>query len=299
MSRSTPVINHAKVLRWYGRHGRHFPWRRKRPPYEILLSEFMLQQTQSARVKVLFPLFLKRFPTIHALASATPGEALRAWKGLGYNNRALRLHALAKRVVTVHKGRVPSSIDLLLLLPGIGPYTAHAVACFAFGKQTAVVDVNIHRVLSRWYKKELPAAEVWRIAGDLLPRNNAYNWNQALMDLGAIVCTASSPGCSLCPARSFCRSADAPKINPKKKEKREPSRRGIPNRLYRGKIVEYLRNHHGSTPAGVLAVKIVPQFTRAESAWFSSLLIGLEKDRLIMIKKTGVALLSCEVKLID
>jgi len=260
----------------------------------------MLQQTQTARVTVLLPLFLKKFPSINVLAAASPGEVLMAWKGMGYNNRAIRLHALAKKVVADHRGKIPSSVDLLLSLPGIGPYTAHAVACFAFGKQVPVVDVNIHRILSRWFKKDLSMAAAWRVAEELLPDTKAYDWNQAMMDLGATVCTASSPMCIICPARSFCKSAFAPKtVQKERSKKNEPSRKGVPNRIYRGKIVEYLRTHPGYGRAKKIAETVFPKFTSLENVWFFSLLTDLEKDRLITVKKSGKTSLDWKVQLID
>jgi A/G-specific adenine glycosylase len=183
------------VLAWYSQNGRDLPWRRTRDPYAILVSEVMLQQTQVSRVVPRYLEWLARWPTAASLAAARPAEVIRAWAGLGYNRRAVNLHRCAQEVTA--RGGFPSDPDELRRLPGIGPYTAAAIACFAFGAQVAAPDVNARRVLGRAFgDPELPP-----------PPGRAYEWNQALFDLGATVCIARRPRCGACPLQSGCPSA--------------------------------------------------------------------------------------------
>lgn len=195
-----------KLLRWYGRHARDLPWRRTRDPYRVIVSEFMLQQTQVSRVSEFYPRFLKRFPTIDRLARARPKAVMEAWDGLGYYARARNLHKLAKEVSGTGY-RVPDDPEALIKLPGVGRYTAGAVACFAYEKPVPAVDTNVKRVLERVFKKK----DVWKLAGDIVPRNGkrAWRFNQAIMELGALVCTARSPKCPECPVRPMCKSTGA------------------------------------------------------------------------------------------
>lgn len=190
-----------KLLRWYGQHARDLPWRRTRDPYRVIVSEFMLQQTQVSRVSEFYPRFLKRFPTIERLARARPKAVMEAWDGLGYYARARNLHKLAKEVSGIGY-RVPDDPDELVKLPGVGRYTAGAVACFAYEKAVPAVDTNVKRVLERVFKKK----DVWKLAGDIVPKNGkrAWRFNQALMELGALVCTARSPKCPRCPVNTNC-----------------------------------------------------------------------------------------------
>ena len=190
-----------KLLRWYGQHARDLPWRRTRDPYRVIVSEFMLQQTQVSRVSEFYPRFLKRFPTIERLARARPKAVMEAWDGLGYYARARNLHKLAKEVSGIGY-RVPDDPDELVKLPGVGRYTAGAVACFAYEKAVPAVDTNVKRVLERVFKKN----DVWKLAGDIVPKNGkrAWRFNQALMELGALVCTARSPKCPRCPVNTNC-----------------------------------------------------------------------------------------------
>jgi A/G-specific adenine glycosylase len=250
---------------WYRRSGRTFPWRRDvahaerlvargepvNDPYLVLVSEVMLQQTQTARVAEMLPRFLERFPTVQALASASRGEVLRAWQGLGYNNRALRLHAAAQEIVAKHGGVFPRSLEALRALAGIGPYTAAAIACFAFGDDVPVVDVNIQRVLSRLFFKchtvEVRQSDdvIMRVDAALIPERGGYWWHQALMDHGATICTARRPACERCPLVEQCLSAFPRPLALFGSEARdEPSIAGVPRRVWRGRIVEYLRRTH-------------------------------------------------------
>ncbi len=203
---------HPRVLDWYARERRDLPWRRPDcSPWGTFVSEVMLQQTPVARVEPVWHTWVERWPTPADLAADTPGEAVRAWGRLGYPRRALRLHAAAGAMVEDHDGQVPTSADELRALPGVGAYTAAAVAAFAFGQHTTVVDTNIRRVLARVVggtahaAPSLTKAESER-ATALLPADaaRAATWNVAAMELGALVCTARSPTCERCPLAQVC-----------------------------------------------------------------------------------------------
>ncbi len=199
-----------RLLAWYERSARDLPWRRTRDPYQVLVSEVMLQQTQVSRVSEFYPRFLERFPDLHALARAKPRAVREAWDGLGYYARASNLHALARVVSRDFDGRVPESPQALVKLPGVGPYTAGAVASFAYEKPVPAVDTNVARVIRRVFfgSASHPASrEVWRIAAALVPRNGkkAWKFNQAMMELGALVCVAKKPRCPECPVRTDCK----------------------------------------------------------------------------------------------
>ena len=173
------------ILDWYALHRRHLPWRGAHDPYYVLVSEVMLQQTGVGRVSSKYAPFLQRFPDLGSLSTATTAEVLVAWRGLGYNRRALNLKRLAMQVTRDHGGRLPESIDALMALPGVGQYTAHAVACFAYGQQVPVVDVNVRRVLSAFAGHELSLTAAWETAETVIPLGRAQDWNQGLMDFGA------------------------------------------------------------------------------------------------------------------
>ena len=198
------------LLRWYRRHGRDLPWRRTRDPYHIVVSEFMLQQTQVSRVEAYYRRFLERYPTIHALAAAPPAAVRESWEGLGYYRRASNLHRLAQAVVEQHAGVLPSDPELLERLPGVGRYTAGAVACFAYERVSATVDTNVARVIRRVFHPKLGrrslSRQIWATAFEILPRNGKWAWevNQALMELGALICTARVAKCGLCPVQRAC-----------------------------------------------------------------------------------------------
>jgi A/G-specific adenine glycosylase len=200
------------LLAWYDAHARDLPWRGERAtPWSVMVSEFMLQQTPVARVEPLHRQWLETWPTPADLAAAPSGEAVRAWGRLGYPRRALRLHAAATAIVERYGGQVPSSYDALVGLPGVGPYTASAIATFGFGERHAVLDTNVRRVLARLVAGvELPPMNVTsaerRRAEDLLPENaaEAATWSIALMELGALVCSAAKPRCASCPVADRC-----------------------------------------------------------------------------------------------
>jgi A/G-specific adenine glycosylase len=196
-----------QLLRWFRRHGRDLPWRRTRDPYHIVVSEFMLQQTQVSRVEAYYHRFLERYPTIDVLAAAPASTVRESWEGLGYYRRAANLHRLAQTVVREHGGVMPGDPALLARLPGVGRYTAGAVACFAYERPTAAVDTNVARVIRRaFHPKSAPMPRVWDTATALLPRRgrDAWAFNQAIMELGALVCTARVARCDVCPVRKSC-----------------------------------------------------------------------------------------------
>ena len=201
-----------RLLGWYRRRGRDLPWRRTRDPYRILVSEMMLQQTQVDRVLPKYAEWLTKYPTLETLADASPDDVAGAWRPLGYNVRPHRLHAIAREVVANHGGRLPSDESTLRSFKGIGAYTAGAVQSFAFGRRAPIVDTNVARVLFRVFvgsgDRTTTAAGklLWAISEALLPRRAVFDFNQALMDLGALVCVARRPRCPVCPMRPICRA---------------------------------------------------------------------------------------------
>lgn len=223
-----------RLLKWFRGAGRELPWRATRDPYRVIVSEFMLQQTQVTRVTSYYERFLQRFPDLSSLAAAPPRRVREAWDGLGYYRRAANLHRLARIVAVEHDGRIPDDPAQLACLPGVGRYTAGAVASFAYEKRAPAVDTNVARVLWRVFRPRRTAARgragrgapgrdgregraggiapgnrtLWALAERLLParRRTAWEFNQALMDLGALYCLARRPRCRLCPVRPACRT---------------------------------------------------------------------------------------------
>jgi A/G-specific adenine glycosylase len=194
---------HESVFSWITPRLRQLPWRDTRDPWLVLVSEVMLQQTGVHRVLPKWESFVEAFPTPRDCASAPLGDVLRLWQGLGYPRRARNLHEAAKAIVSEHGGVVPSSLEGLLALPGVGPYTARAVLAFAFEADAAVVDTNIARVLARHHGRTLKAREAQTLADAWVPSGEAWLWNQALMDLGATVCRPR-PMCEVCPVAFTC-----------------------------------------------------------------------------------------------
>ncbi len=227
-----PAAVARPLLRWYHRCRRDLPWRRSRDPYRVWVSEVMLQQTQVDRVREYFERFIVRFPTVSALAAAREQEVLRLWEGLGYYRRARQLHAAAKRMVADHGGRLPTTVAELRQLPGIGRYTAGAIASIALGLSEPIVEANSRRVLARLTGYDRPLdgtagdGPIWEIAARLVPRKDAGLFNQALMDLGALVCTPERPRCDACPLASLCvaRQSGRAEAIPVKTSGRRPQR---------------------------------------------------------------------------
>ena len=239
------------ILAWYEVAGRDLPFRRTTDPYAILVAEAMAQQTQAARAGEAWTRFMTAFPTVDALAEATPADVLRAWQGLGYNRRALNLWRAAGRIVNEFGGRVPSDIEALETLPGVGPYTARAVAAIAFGEPVGAVDTNVRRVLGRMTAGDaasLTAGQMQRLADDAVAYDRAGAWTHALMDIGAMRCHPRRPACATCPARPWCRYAasDADDM-PARTGVIRATREAAPpfrttSRWLRGRIVDRLRD---------------------------------------------------------
>jgi A/G-specific adenine glycosylase len=200
------------LLRWYRAHGRDLPWRNTDDPYHILVSEIMLQQTQVDRVLPKYQEWLTKYPSFEVLADAHPDEVLATWRPLGYNIRPHRLQSIAREAVSRHGGRLPSDEETLLSFKGIGQYTAGAIRSFAFRQRAAILDTNVARVVHRVFvgrgdgKSHAMKRRLWAISEALVPRTDAFDFNQALMDFGAMQCPARKPKCLVCPMKKYCRS---------------------------------------------------------------------------------------------
>jgi A/G-specific adenine glycosylase len=254
-----PVPSTEAVLAWSSATRRDLPWRRTRDPWAVLVSELMLQQTQVARVVPKWEAFIDRFPTPAACAAVAPGEVVRMWAGLGYNRRALRLHQTARSVTDGHGGRLPDRLEALIALPGIGPYTARAVLAFAFEHDVGVIDTNAARVLARAFAgRPLRATEAQRLADQLVPEGRGWEWNQAMLDLGATVCTSRAPACGQCPVATGCawmrrgRKEPDPAVGSAGASGRQSTFTGS-DRQGRGRLVDALRAGPVSLDATVLA----------------------------------------------
>jgi len=213
---------HKKIQQWYIVHGRKdLPWRTIDDPYSIYLSEIMLQQTQVKTVleRYYFP-FLEKFPTLKSLGNAPLDDVLKMWEGLGYYNRAKNLHLTATLVDSL-----PQSIDDLIKLPGIGKNTAHAVAAFAFNRPVPVMEANVKRILCRLRKlKTTNDKDLWKIAYDIVDKENPFDYNQAMMDIGATICSPKNPKCEICPLTDICKGKEEPTLYPTKKKRVVPTR---------------------------------------------------------------------------
>ena len=205
------------LLAWYREHGRKLPWRQTSDPYHILVSEMMLQQTQVDRVLPKYHEWLEKYPSLGALAAAPDDEVNQTWRPLGYNIRPRRLHAIARESVARYGGSLPSDEETLLSFKGIGAYTAGAIRSFAFGERAAIVDTNVARVLFRVFvghgdaKAHAMRRHLWTVSETLVPRKHVFDFNQALMDLGAMVCVARKPKCLICPMLKMCTTAELAK----------------------------------------------------------------------------------------
>jgi A/G-specific adenine glycosylase len=235
----------AQLLAWSETTRRDLPWRRTRDPWAVLVSELMLQQTQVARVEAAYRDFLTRFPDPAACAAAKAGEVVRAWEGLGYNRRALNLHRAARVIVDEHGGRVPDDLGALLALPGVGQYTARAVLAFAFERDHGVVDTNATRVLARAVTgRALSPREAQELADEMVPLGRGWEWNQAVLDLGATICVKRAPHCDRCPVANRCEWArhGFPEPDPADRPgaPRQPRFEGS-DRQGRGRLVQALR----------------------------------------------------------
>ena len=316
------------LLAWFAANARELPWRRTRDPYRVLVSEIMLQQTQVERVIPKYLAFLEAFPSLAALAAAPVSEVIRLWAGLGYNRRAVNLQRAARAVLDAHGGVFPHEVEALRALPGIGPYTAGAVACFAFEQDVAFMDTNIRRVLRRAMvgpDGSAPAPterELLAIGATLVPDGQGWAWNQAIMELGALLCTAAAPACRRCPLSAHCRAYAAwvaedealvLAMGEARQGDRETGRQGDSRRRavaerkasyrpegpyqgsrrwLRGRIVDALR----ALPAGAalplaeLGPRVKPDYAPADEPWLRELVDGLSRDGLAALDGDGARL---------
>jgi A/G-specific adenine glycosylase len=296
----------GKLLAWYEAHRRDLPWRRTRDPYHILLSEMMLQQTQVPRVLPRYLAWLERFPTLEALAAAPTADVLREWSGLGYNSRAVRLQAVARQVVAEHGGRMPREVEALRALPGIGDYTARAVACFAYEQDVPVLDTNVKRVLHRVLvgpdapKPQLTDRQFWALAERAVPAGRGYDWNQALMDFGSSVCTARKPACLICPLRDICQAAPyigtvlAEQETARRRVARTGGATATPftstNRFFRGQVLRALGGLGAGEALDLVALgpQVKVGYAEADRDWLYALVAGLHRDGLVVVRPAPV-----------
>jgi A/G-specific adenine glycosylase len=249
------------LLDWYHANPRPLGWRATRDPYAILVSEVMLQQTQAARVEPVWRAFLDRFPTVATLASAPTADVVTAWRGLGYNRRAVSLQRAAREIVAQHGGAVPADYDALVALSGIGPYTARAILAFAYEFDAAPVDTNVARVIARavaGHAVDRGASQA--LADALVPAGRAWAWSNALMDLGSTICRARAPDCAACPLARRCawRKGGGPDPAGRVERAASPPFAGS-DRYHRGRLVDALRG-------GPVAAEAVPAAAELDDA---------------------------------
>ncbi len=302
---STPSLEPAKIvavqqglLGWFEANRRDLPWRRTRDPYHVLVSEIMLQQTQVDRVLPYYRAFLERFPTVQALAAAPTAEVIKAWAGLGYNRRAVNLQRTTRYIVDNLEGTFPREVEALRSLPGIGPYTAGAVACFAYEQDVAFIDTNMRRVLHRlFHGVDVPSPtasdrEILGIASAVVPPGRGWVWNQALIEFGALHCTARRPACVVCPLQAVCcaypgvQSAIA--AVPRGARATTEPRFHESNRYYRGRVLAALRDLPAAESGEGIALKALghhvrDNFTEADVPWLYGVVKGLSDDGLAMV----------------
>jgi A/G-specific adenine glycosylase len=287
----------AGLLAWFAANARDLPWRRTREPYRILVSEVMLQQTQVDRVVPYYEAFLDRFPTVRALAEAPTAEVIRLWSGLGYNRRAVNLQRTARYVVDERGGEFPRDAEGLRKLPGVGPYTAGAIAAFAYEEDAAFVDTNMRRVLHRVFVgSDVPAPTaserlVLAIAAAAIPAGQGWEWNQALIEFGALHCTARKPLCVVCPLQAECRAfprvlSDLATLPKGVRLKREAPYAGS-TRYYRGRVIETLRGLPAERKDGIDLLALGPairsDFTTDDVPWLYEVVKGLSRDGLALV----------------
>jgi A/G-specific adenine glycosylase len=276
-----------RVLAWFAEAGRDLPWRATRDPYRVLVAEVLAQQTQAARAAAAWPRFLERFPDVATLAAAAPAEVLRAWQGLGYNRRALALHRTARAVE--ERGGWPDTVEELAALPGIGPYTARAVACFALEHRVAPVDTNVARVLARSLAGADPAqltpAARQRLADLAMPEGQPWAWSSALMDVGALHCRPR-PRCQGCPLAPSCRwralGPDAPPPRPRAQAPFATS-----DRRWRGAVVRALAGAPDGLDRAALADAVQAAAADRPAGWFEALLQRLEAEGMVATGADG------------
>ncbi len=323
---ATTASIHKKVLVWFERSARDLPWRHTRDPYHILVAEMMLQQTQVERVLPRYAAFLATFPTLHDLAAASTADVIKLWAGLGYNRRAVNLQRIACIVRDEYAGQFPRHVEELQKLPGIGPYTSGAIACFAFEQDVPCIDTNIRRVLVRCFTalndvEPMPNNRtLYTLAQSLIPVGQGWMWNQAIMEIGATVCTATDPKCWRCPLVSTCRAyamwyskdqhifsethRDAtihtnsfrypPTPQPMRRVAERTTQPYIgSNRYYRGRIIDRLRELPPDTtlPQEQLA-EYVNTTGQNDADWLQKIIDGLVRDGLVEVVGNALRLAS-------
>lgn len=303
-----PITNHpdipddlsetqAVLLAWYRRNARDLPWRHTRDPYRILVSEVMLQQTQVDRVIPRYHEFLDTFPTAKALADASTADVIRRWSGLGYNRRAVNLQRSARVVVDTYGGTFPADVEQLKELPGIGPYTAGAIACFAFEQDLGFLDTNIRRLLHRLFiGPEVPdeqrsQKEMQSLASAVVPVGQGWEWGQALIEFGALQCTARKPACLTCPLQARCNAFPAIQTilvelrQSGFRRKKEAAFEGS-NRFYRGRVLRALQelpDAETDIDLGKLGPRVRDDYDEKHYEWLQGVVTGLARDGLVEI----------------
>ena len=284
------------LIAWFGANGRDLPWRHTRDPYRVLVAELMLQQTQVERVIPKYHAFLAQFPDVQTLAAAPTSAVITAWQGLGYNRRALYLQRTAQAVVSQYAGVFPRDVATLKQLPGIGDYTSGAIACFAYEQDVAFLDTNIRRVVLRLWSDPhtpIPSEQSLRdLAVQQVPAGQGWVWNQAIMELGAIICTATAPKCPRCPLRGDCgdyaarlAADDALLPLPPAKPRRVAERKDAPfagsNRQIRGRIIDALRE--SPQPVAQLHAHLTSLGLTLDTAKLTTIIAGLGRDGLVVV----------------
>ena len=286
MHHNTRRAIQRRIFTWYARYGRHdLPWRQEKDHlYGVVVAEVMLQQTNVPKVVPKYRSFLRTFPSWRALAGASQSAVMHAWRGLGYNRRAINLHQCAKAIVDYYDGVTPDDPEQLRTLPGVGPYTAHAICAFGYNADYAAVDVNIARLLQRWGLTGPPQAA----AEMLLPAGQSRRWHSALMDFASLVCTKRAPQCGACPLRTICPSYPAPRDDVRRVAKREPGRmecgKHVPRRIYRGRIVEALRKQPLYTEEIGKVIKRDWSVVR-DRMWLEEILETLQKESIVHLSQ--------------
>ena len=291
----------AALVAWFATDGRDLPWRHTRDPWAILVAEVMLQQVQVTRAIPFWESFLARFPSPATLADAPLAEAIRVWGDLGRYRRVVNLHRTARILVERYDGEVPSDPGVLVTLPGVGAYTAGAVACFAFERDEAFFDTNIRRVIERMFVGNgEPGAgnagkHIERAVGASVPTGGGWVWNQALMDLGATVCTARKPGCEHCPVAAWCRAREGitEALAAREAERRQRARPAYryegSDRYYRGRVLAELRalppDPDTAIPLGRLGAGVREDFADEHVPWLRGVVASLERDGLVVAEE--------------
>lgn len=292
MSDTVAAAVQQRILDWYRAHGRDLPWRQTRDPYHILVAEVMLQQTQVDRVLPKYAQWLDAFPTLRQLAEAHTSEVIRLWAPLGYNSRAVRLQGIARQCLQDFGGRMPATFDELRLLKGVGRYTAGAIACFAYEQQVTFWDTNVRRVLGRIFagaEADPSEAEMETLTATALPAGQAYDWHQALMDIGATICGSRNPRCDVCPVMERCAAHPAvlfrvPAVA-ERKARYEAQPFETTNRYFRGRVIDALRERSPQT-----LDELATRLDRRDQPWLDKLVAGLERDGLVIRQASAVSL---------